>query len=611
MSQAEHLSDESLSIADSHWQLIAESIPHIVWMAAPDGRVEYINQQGNEYTGWPPGVAYARAWLEVVHPEDAAGADRAWRDASRMGAPYIAEYRIRRADGAYRWHVSRALPLRDAAGQIVRWIGTATDNHDHKTTEAGLREAHRTAAEALTLLATLQAEAPVGFGFVDRNPCLVRLNKELASMTGAPAEELVGRPVAEAVPELWEQLEPVFLHVLATGEAVRNMPVAHRPAGTGGREGLASYYPVRIGNKIIGVGLLVFDVTDRLKLATALHELTRAEDCRSAEEFRSAVMSEVAEGVYTQDGAGRLMYMNSAASRMLGWAESEVCGKPMHEVAHFQTADGALPADDSAPRLEGAGGGVFTRRDGSTFAVAYSAVPLHTGSTDAGHAVIFRDASAPGRSPNVIRVLIADSDKSTTRSFQALLDRHEGIEVVAVSPTSASAMWEAERLRPDVALVNFDLPDLDGVTTARRMKAAARSCSVILMTDRYDDDVALASIEAGCAGVLDKGRAWVELVSAVRAAFHGETTISQHELQRVVSKVRGGGHPGRATDLTDREEGVLACMRDGLSNAEVAQRLGITPNTVRNHVQRILFKLNVHSKLEAVVVTSREGLHRE
>lgn len=79
----------------------------------------------------------------------------------------------------------------------------------------------------------------------------------------------------------------------------------------------------------------------------------------------------------------------------------------------------------------------------------------------------------------------------------------------------------------------------------------------------------------------------------------------------MVSKVRGGGHPGRATQLTEREEEVLACMREGLSNGRVVQRLGITPNTVRNHVQRILFKLNVHSKLEAVAVTSHEGLRQD
>lgn len=418
-------------------------------------------------------------------------------------------------------------------------------------------------------------------------------------MTGAPVEDLVGRPVPEAVPELWEQLEPVYRHVLDTGEAVRNLPTADRAGATDPRKLLASYYPVRVGTEIIGVGAVVVDVTDHLQLETALHELTLAD------EFHSAVLGEVAEGVYTQDSDGRLMYMNSAASKMLGWTESELQGRYMQEAVDFRTAGGTAEAPGPLKR---SGSGVFTRKDGSTFAVAYSAVALRTGPADAGLAVVFRDVSGSRRSQNVIRVLIADIDKTATRSFQALLDHHEGIEVVAVTATSASAVREAQRLDPDVVLVNSDLPDLDGITTTRRIKASSPSANVILMTDRHDDDVALSSIEAGCAGVLDKRRAWVELVSAVRAAYHGETTLSQWERQRVVSKVRGGGHPGRATELTAREEEVLACMREGLSNAQVAQRLGITPNTVRNHVQRILFKLNVHSKLEAVVVTSREGL---
>ena len=602
MSHAEQLSDETLGISDFHWQLIAESIPHIVWMASWDGRVEYINQLGNDYTGWSPGVTHNRDWLEVLHPDDVRSAERIWRNASRMGTSYTGEYRIRRSDGEYRWHVSRGLPVRDAVGEIVKWIGTATDNHDQRTNEARLRQAHRTTEEALTLLATIQAEAPVGFGFVDRDLCLVRLNQELASMTGASVEDLVGRPVPEAAPALWEQLEPVYGHVLDTGEAVRNLPTADRPGATDQRKMLASYYPVRIGTEIIGVGVVVVDVSDRLQLETALHELTRAE------EFRSAVMGEVAEGVYTLDSDGRLKYMNSAASKMLGWTEFELHGKYMQQVVDFRTSSGTVVAPGVPER---GGRGVFTRKDGSTFPVACSAVALRTGSADAGLAVVFRDVSPSGRSPNVIRVLIADIDKTATRSFQALLDHHEGIEVVAVSSTSASAVREAQRLDPDVVLVNSELPDVDGVTTTRRIKASTPSANVILMTGRYDDDVALASIEAGCAGVLDKRRAWVELVSAVRAAYHGETTLSQAELQRVVSKVRGGGHAGRATELTEREEEVLACMREGLSNAQVAQRLQITPNTVRNHVQRILFKLNVHSKLEAVVVTSREGLGQD
>jgi len=310
--------------------------------------------------------------------------------------------------------------------------------------------------------------------------------------------------------------------------------------------------------------------------------------------------------------------MTRAAAKLLGWTEAELRGKHIHDIVHFQNCDGSrVGAADCAlltqgPRghLERSAGECFTRKDGSTFPVAYSAVPLRIGSTLEGVAVVFRDVSEPGASPNVIRVLIVDNDRNATASFQALLDRHEGIEVVAVATTSASAVTTVGRLKPDVVLVNLELPDLDGLATTVTIKADAPSTRVILMTETYDDVVTLASIEAGCAGVLDKSRAWVELVSAVRAAFHGETILSQEELQRVLSKARGGVDAGRATHLTDREQDVLACMRDGLSNAQVAERLGVTANTVRNHVQRILYKLNVHSKLEAVVLTSRDGLQR-
>ena len=121
-------------------------------------------------------------------------------------------------------------------------------------------------------------------------------------------------------------------------------------------------------------------------------------------------------------------------------------------------------------RLEQSAGETFTRKDGSTFPVAYSAVPLRVGSTVEGVAVVFRDISEPGASPNVIRVLIADSDRNATTSFQALLDRHEGIFVVAVATTSASALAGAERLKPDVMLVAAELP----TSTARRRRWRSR-----------------------------------------------------------------------------------------------------------------------------------------
>ncbi len=566
------------------------------------GAVIYWGPGAEELYGWPAQEAQGRMIMDLIPTFEQTYDAAQLRSRFEGGDRWAGTIQLRRRDGSIFVAEVTRTSVHDEQGLPVAVIATSSDVSERERAIAELERVHRTAEEALTLLGTLQAEAPIGFGLVDRGLRLVRLNHELAAILGAPIEAVVDRDMAEVLPSaLWEQVEPVYRQILAGGEAVRGQRVIARQGTNGGtREITTSHYPVHVGGQIIGVGVVVQDVTERAR----------------SEGLRLAVMTQVAEGVCTLDRDGRLIYMNSAASKMLGWTESELRGRYMQEVVGLPKSEVPLvradpvPSQDAGVPSELFGEGVFTRRDKSTFPVAYSTAPFHIGPSLDGFVVVFRDVSEPGSSPNVIRVLIVDPDTTATHSFQALLERHDGIEVLGTATTSARALRLAEELRPAVVLVNLDLPDREGLTTASMIKYANPSTNVILMTATHDDTIALASIQAGCSGLLDKSRAWVELVSAVRAAYHGETIIPQGELQRVLSRVRGGGHPGRSTQLTDREEEVLAHMREGLSNAQVAERLGVSPNTVRNHVQRILFKLNVHSKLEAVVITSREGLPR-
>lgn len=138
--------------------------------------------------------------------------------------------------------------------------------------------AHREIAETVSLLETLQAAAPVGLGFVDRQFRTVRCNDALASISGAPKDELLGRTVAEAVPQLWPKLESVFRLVLDTGADVVNLDVSGESAQDPGRTHywLASYYPVRLAEEIIGVGIVVVDVTERREAQQAHDELLRS-----------------------------------------------------------------------------------------------------------------------------------------------------------------------------------------------------------------------------------------------------------------------------------------------------------------------------------------------
>jgi PAS domain S-box-containing protein len=381
------LASTDLGLNAVDFEIIAESIPHIVWVASPDGSTEYFNRQGIEYTGLEREANYGWDWVSLVHPDDADRAKRAWEHSTSTETPFELEYRIRRSDGQFRWHCFRGLPVRLADGEIIKWLGTATDVEDQKVLEESLQSAQRETAETLTLLETLQSASPVGFGFVDRELRLVRLNEALAAVNGSSIDEQIGRRVSEVVPKLWSQIEPIYRRVLDAGESVVNQEISGTTAGDPGHlhHWLASYYPVPLDDEIIGVGVVVADITERIH----------------AEALRAAVMDNMAEGIYTLDADGCVTFANASAAEMLGWAEVELRGKPMHSVIHHQCADGTPKPEGECELLKVRSQGrsvrvtddAFTRKDGTIFPVSYSASPLFDGSIVEGVVVVFNDTT--------------------------------------------------------------------------------------------------------------------------------------------------------------------------------------------------------------------------
>jgi two-component system NtrC family sensor kinase len=160
---------------------------------------------------------------------------------------------------------------------------------------------------------TLQSAAPVGFAFIDRDFRIVRMNEKLAEVNGSPLQEQIGRTVAEAVPDVWRQMEHVYRGVLETGEAAMNLEVTRQRSGKeGSRFWLASYYPVRAEEEIIGVGVIVTDITER----------------QEAEHFRAAVMNTMVEGLYVLDGEGRLTFITRPRRRSPAGARRSCVGSP-------------------------------------------------------------------------------------------------------------------------------------------------------------------------------------------------------------------------------------------------------------------------------------------
>jgi DNA-binding NarL/FixJ family response regulator len=200
--------------------------------------------------------------------------------------------------------------------------------------------------------------------------------------------------------------------------------------------------------------------------------------------------------------------------------------------------------------------------------------------------------------------MLVDDHDMVAQSLRIILEDEADIEVVAVANSVADAIAAAATAQPDVILMDYYLPDGNGVTAAERIRSDNPKIKVVLLTGSDDPDALERAVNAGCAGYLDKAGPLDELAAAVRVAAAGNVVISAEDLSQVVSASR------ERSTLTTRERDVLYLMADGMSNQAMADRLVLSVHTVRTHVQTILGKLGAHSKLEAVAVAKRRRLLR-
>jgi two-component system response regulator DevR len=209
-----------------------------------------------------------------------------------------------------------------------------------------------------------------------------------------------------------------------------------------------------------------------------------------------------------------------------------------------------------------------------------------------------------------IRVLICDDHVVVAQALAMLLGARADIEVVGVAGSVAEVCQLASASSPDVILMDYALPDGDGVAATAAIKALQPEVKVVMLTAFLDEEVLVAAIEAGCSGYVTKYKGAEELVTAVRLAADGEALVSADMLVRLLPRLRRSHH-GLGWNLTPRERQVLELLAEGDTKEVIASRLLVSTNTVRNHIQNILTKLDSHSRLEAVAAAAREGLlHR-
>jgi DNA-binding NarL/FixJ family response regulator len=206
-----------------------------------------------------------------------------------------------------------------------------------------------------------------------------------------------------------------------------------------------------------------------------------------------------------------------------------------------------------------------------------------------------------------MRVAIVDDHAVFAEALQAALELVPGVRTVGVATTVAGGVALVDAVRPDVAVVDYTLPDGFGSELIQQLEGLGAATRVVILTGVTDEVAFRDALEAGCAGYVTKDRPLDELVAALRAAAAGEMAVSPALLGRVLPQLhrRDGASPVR---LTPREQEVLQLVADGLSNKAIALELGLRLHTVRNHVQNILTKLDAHSKLEAVALATRAGM---
>ncbi|MER5266653.1 response regulator transcription factor [Actinosynnema sp. NPDC002837] len=211
----------------------------------------------------------------------------------------------------------------------------------------------------------------------------------------------------------------------------------------------------------------------------------------------------------------------------------------------------------------------------------------------------------------MIRVLVADDQEMVREGFSALLDAQADISVVGSAGDGVAAVGEVRRLRPDVVLMDVRMPEMDGLTATRLL--ADDPVKVLVLTTFDLDDYVYEALRAGASGFLLKHAPASELLAAVRVVARGDALLAPSVTKRLIEDFVKAQpvrvvKPAALTALTERETEVLRLIAQGLSNGEIAAHLVLAEQTVKTHVSRVLMKLGLRDRAQAVIAAYESGL---
>ncbi|WP_458780306.1 response regulator [Arthrobacter sp. D3-16] len=216
-----------------------------------------------------------------------------------------------------------------------------------------------------------------------------------------------------------------------------------------------------------------------------------------------------------------------------------------------------------------------------------------------------------------ITVLLVDDQPLLRMGFRLILEGEDDLRIVGEASNGAEAVRQVRELNPDVVLMDVRMPVLDGIGATRAITESGACCRIIILTTFDVDEYAFSGLQAGASAFLLKDAAPSELINAVRVVASGDAVVAPRITQRLLETyVRGAAKPVPSApspdpllaDLTPRETEMLQAMAEGLSNAEIAHRYFLSEATVKTHVRRILTKLHLRDRVQAVVYAYETGL---
>ena len=220
------------------------------------------------------------------------------------------------------------------------------------------------------------------------------------------------------------------------------------------------------------------------------------------------------------------------------------------------------------------------------------------------------DPPAPAEKP--VRVMVVDDHDLFRSGLRRLLDEEDGLEVVGDARRGDEAVQRAEKLRPDVVVMDINMPGMSGVEATRGVLQTSPDSAVLMLTVTSDENAVLDAVLAGASGYLLKDATLPEIVRGIRAAAAGQSLIAPSVAGDLLARLRRHGAPDAPQptppDLSPREIDVLRFVVAGCDNGEIGRRLHLSPSTVKHHVSHTLEKLGVENRIQAAVLAVRLGL---